>query len=683
MSCATRDINITESASTSLPNIPGFGIPTSITQPPNPLALPSDQPEDLNTLVQSIYLRLPPTKLFPNASPSFSKNLSDAIFSLVEQLSPFLNLFKFILPIFRLINGIIEVICALINPFALFGAVAKLFNEYLPDFLALYPAFSLAVIILSILKLILQVADYMLGELTKLVKVIDKNLKLFSKALETGNTDAINAASKKFSFLLCYFQDILVVFSMISAVEQIINDMLKFALGVPCQGGDSSDCCNNDICPPYLQNDGIKGTVGTMKFFGDVTNINISNIYIPIYGMISNNVRTHAYQIYDTAQESPLQFINITNGKYVFFPTDSIYTATTSPGQAPYTVDIRFYYDPVKFGRVGIARFIRFNSCILLSATSTNLKNWDLSTTQVNSGVLQIAGGLGFEDDNKTILYGISDPSHQATLETFIYSSTDVMPTISDEIIFDKLEYALNPNYLILFAKSLISIGCVPSIKKSKDSLNDFPQPTIPQPPDITVPYTEIVNQVDLLASNLNHGTLSDFNKNVTTILNNLKSDTSKAISNYIDLAFDRYNSIFTIDPHIQFTGLYIKVSIELKDRGTITLTDNLSIDNQNHVIGNLQIKNSLGVVSAITYQDPYFIANIGSDIGGDGTVYVIYNGQTLATLTPSSDGTTPATIKENIQDYTFILNVSTNILNVSTNAETGDPRRDISDTLS
>ena len=676
MSCATRDVNITEGASTTLPSIPGFGIPTSIVQPPNPLTLPSDQPEDLNTLMQSIYLQLPPSKQYPNVTPSFSKNLSDQIYSLIEQLSPFLNLFKFILPIFRLINGIIEVICSLINPFALFGAVARLFNDYIPEFLALYPAFSLVVIILSILKIILQIADYMLGELTKLVKVIDKNLKIFSKALETGSQDAINAASKKFSFLLCYFQNILAVFSMITAVEQIIEEMLKFTLGVPCQGGDNSDCCNNDICPPFLQNSGIKGTAGAMKFFGDVTNINISNIYIPIFGTLSNNVRNHAYQIYDDTQVSPLQFINMTNGKYVFFPTDSIYTSSTIPEHAPYTVDIRFYYDPVKFERTGVARFIRFNNCILLSATSTNLKNWDLSTSQVSSGVLQIAGGLGFEDDNKAILYGISSPLYQATLETFIYSSTNVMPTIADEIIFDNLEYSLNPNYLILFGKSLISIGCVPEIKQSKNSVDNFPQPVIPPPPDLTIPYTAITHEVDTLASNLNHDTLSSFNKNVTSILENLKSDTSKAISNYIDLAFDRYNSTFTLDPHIQFTGDFVKVTITLKDRNDLIITDRLSTDNQNHIIDKLKISNSFGSLSIITYQDPYFIANIGSDIGGDGSAYVIYNGQTVATLTPSVDGKTPSTIKENIQDYTFIQNINVG-------AETGDPRRDISDTLS
>jgi hypothetical protein len=667
MSCSTRDINVTEGASTSLPNIPGFGVPISIQQPPNSLQPPSGQPEDLNSLIQKISLQLPLTKQYPNLSPSFSKDLSDAIYSLMEQSAPFLSSFKMLVVVMKLLEGILEVICALINPFTLFSAINKLFNEYLPEFLALYPATSMIATMLDILKIILALVDYILGNLTKLVNAIDKNLKMFARAVEKNDTQAIANISKKLTFLLCSFQNFLVAFSMLASIVQIIEDLINFGLKVPCQSGSS--CCTEDVCPAFLQAGGISGT-GALKYFNDVQSSNVSSIYIPGYGSLTNNIRNHMYQVYDVSQHDPYRFINMSNGQHIFFPTSNLYSATTPVIQAPYTMDIRLYYDPNIFGRTGTARYIRFKQCIVQTYAVNYIVNWDGSHTNFDNGMLQIAGGLGYEDDGTTVLESATS-SGQATLENFIYIQPTTIASSADEVVFNSFSYTLTPGYEVLFGQSIIAAGCLPAMQPAKNAAAaQVNIPTPPVIPDLLSYQNILANEIDTLASNLNTDNLNTFNTNVTNTLNNLRSDVVNAMIN--GFSVDRYKSYFTLTPDVQWTGYNIIVTIILNDSNGNSVATNLPTEVSNSIISKLKIYNTFGEHSSITYLSPNFIADLSSLTGGEGNIKIAYDNVTFATITPSPTGEAP-TIAENIQNYEFITNVE----------KEQHPRRTAEDTLS
>ncbi len=664
-SCQTRPVNVSEGASQSLPSLPGLGKPSSIQQPhDNKLKMPSDQPENLNELINALSFVLPIGRQQPDLSPNFSKDISDALHSLMSKVSPFISMFKFILPVFKLINGIIEVICALINPFSLWSAIAKLFNECLPEFLALYPAFALVIVIISLLKVVITVALYFINQLDKLVKAIDKNLKMYARALEKGDKDAMNAATAKLNFLMCYFQNMLVAFTMITAIAEVVNDILKYALGFPCS--DNGGCCDANVCPTFLKQPVAEYSTGTLQYYNTVVNDTIVNMYFPLFGNISNNKRDAAYQFFDSTQSLYTNaFINMvdahdvkTSPKPVFYPTDSVYTATTNPLQAPYTIDLTLTYVPEEFGKTGLPKVVTFKKCIVTSPASRSLTHWDGSVQDVPTGVITVAGGLGYNADG-SILYG--NDGKQATLGTFISRDATTIASPGDEITFIDVKYTFSPNYEFLFGKAIISAGCSPAIRESKQALAaTYPLPEIPPMPPITAYRDQIASECDDLMSNLNSDTLQVFNTNVKTLLNNLIDDSSKALIEYFDIAVDRYTSDFSLEPSVQWTTDTILVKVTLRDRNSNILTEGIPDSLVNHIASKLTFNNTFGTVSKLLYDGSlFFTSTIASDKDGSGTITVAYNGQVFSIITKNANAAIPSVITTNIKAYEFVGNIA------------------------
>ncbi len=114
-----------------VPQLPGFDIP-----------FPSLPIEDLLALFNNLNMILPPGILKPHLSSGFSKNVLDAILSLLEKFMPFLMLYTFFMPILNMILCIIEVLCSINNPFKLIKALIRLFRVCIPEFLSLFPFFA-------------------------------------------------------------------------------------------------------------------------------------------------------------------------------------------------------------------------------------------------------------------------------------------------------------------------------------------------------------------------------------------------------------------------------------------------------------------------------------------------------------------------------------------------------------
>jgi len=360
MPCAPNDINITEPDGPPLPGIPGFGDPFAPKLPEFPF--PEGFPEDLLELFNSLAMLLPPGSLKPSLNPNFGKDIFDAIMSLLDKFFPFLMLYKFFLPILNLIICIIEVLCAIANPFKLIRALKRLFRNCIPEFLSLFPIFALIVMLLSLLFLLLALIEYIILQILRIIQMLLRNIRAIVKAVTKADAGAIAAITKKLGILLCCFQNIFVILAIFAVIIQVIKDMLKLLFAIPpCDDGDPSDtenCCTPEVCPDFIRNNEefIRFT-GAFQYYQTVT-AGTGVLPPPFDVLFSVNKRVQSYQMFDTQAPIELQVINISdafdvteNPKPVFFPTEVTYSAATPPKQAPYKVDLRLPYNPTNWGR--------------------------------------------------------------------------------------------------------------------------------------------------------------------------------------------------------------------------------------------------------------------------------------------------------------------------------------------
>src|ERR1700743_277675 len=123
MSC----IPITDSLFTP-PDIPGVSGFAPVLPALN-FPFPSIPLADLQELFNAINLILPPGIIKPAFEPDFLNDVYGAVNDLLGRFMPFLMLYKFFLPVLNLILCIIEILCALLNPFKLPGAISRLFRQ--------------------------------------------------------------------------------------------------------------------------------------------------------------------------------------------------------------------------------------------------------------------------------------------------------------------------------------------------------------------------------------------------------------------------------------------------------------------------------------------------------------------------------------------------------------------------
>ena len=125
MPCSAATSNVPPAPSPFSP----FGIPFSPLG--NPIKLPSGFPEDILDLLKNF--QLPGLPVVGVLDGNFEKDILDLIFKMLNYIYPLLAAYQFILPILRLIVCIIEVICAIPNPFAMIPAIINLFTNCLLD----------------------------------------------------------------------------------------------------------------------------------------------------------------------------------------------------------------------------------------------------------------------------------------------------------------------------------------------------------------------------------------------------------------------------------------------------------------------------------------------------------------------------------------------------------------------
>jgi hypothetical protein len=736
MPCNPLDVNIQPPNGPSGPPIPGFGVPFSLPTP-NIAPFLDGFPEDLLALLDQLQLLIPPGALKPQLNPNFGKDVFDGIMKLLDQFMPFLMLYKFFLPILNLIICIIEVLCAIPNPFKLIKAMKRLFRNCIPEFLNLFPIFALIIMIISLLLLLLALIEYIIAQILKFIEMILRNINALVKAFSEGDSNSVLAIASKLGALLCIFQNLFVLLSIFNIIIQVIKDILSLVFKIPpCDNKSNSDedgCCTTDVCPAIVQTDYTRIT-GQLQYLRSLG----LQPTTPFPGLpnFSTTVRSESWTIYDPNQEIQQAFINIVDAydvapgsgtslfgittKPIFFPTDTNYTADTSPTQAAYTIDLRVFYNPTNWGRaqtaatapnqtvsiVGQPRYVRFKNVIVSKAPTRTLTLNDGSHQTINDGTLLLVGGAGYEDDDSTVLLGFDDDGvtqigDQATLENFFHKperfSTfgTITPDTTDGYTFNDITYTFRPNLETLLRKQLITLGCEPSLALNRDFINTafggdinfktqllgdlvngrggntFPDPAGAQQ----------CLEAALLAlrSNLTTAGVAQFQATTTACLNKLKDDTNSALSSLVGIGFEACSSDFSLTPKIQFTSRPITVKVDLKERNGLPLTTGISPDVAVNIAARIKGHPTFGTIGNFIY-DGYqsFTAPLNSDIAGTGEISVSFDNNIFCTNSIPADNDVAPSHDLKVLDYQFIYSGGTT---VSTTGDTdGQPRRDEGD---
>lgn len=686
------------------PQVPGFGTPF-VFNASGPL-FPSGFPEDILDLFNKFQFLIPSGTFKPSLFPNFSKDIFDAILSLLDQFMPFLMIYKFFLPLLNLIICIIEVLCALMNPFALISALHRLFNVCIPAFLSLFPIFALILMIISLLLLLLALIEYIIAQILKFVAAILRNINALVLAFQQANATSVLAIANKLASLLCIFQNLFVLLAIFGVIIGVIQDILKMSFAIPpCEGGgpgSTEGCCSATVCPTIVQNQYTNKT-GVLQYLNEVgykTNISLGANFL------TSDLRTESWQLYDPDQTIAQAFWNIVDGydisptvkpTPIFFPTDSSYSATTSPQQAAYTVDLRLFYNPVQWNRSGKPQFIQFKDCIVLFAPTQNLEIYNNTDTPVPTGVFFLAGGSGFLDDGVTELPGYqSDGYHeispftQATLENFLHQPAEfsaspvLQPT--DGYKFSNMQYTFKPNLPVLLQKNLITLGCEPDIALSRAFVNNVMFSGIATQtaaltnlifPDPAGAQECLLAAVSALQTNMTVEGVANFQSTTTICLNKLRSDTTAALGMAIGIGFSPCNSNFTLTPNVQFTTQTIVVTVNLNENNGLPITQGIPIGVADALAAQIIGYPTFGTLSTFSY-DGYqaFTANITSNIMGSGSLMVAFQNQVLCVNTLPTDGYAPSHTLQSL-DYQFIFAPSGAGSHIEPRRDAGDLARD------
>ena len=273
--CNPGSNNINISVPSSSLSLPGLGLPFSIPKPPfSDISIPEGIPEDIISLIDRIFALFPQgIKFTPNAD-ALTKGIWDVLASLFNQLAPFLAFYKFIQALLNIILCIIDVLCALFNPWATVRALKRLFKKCLPDFLSLFPWVALVVMILALMLLLIEVVKYIVTIITSYINQIIENIKVLSRAFTVADSDAILAAVNKISYLICMIEQLFSIFLAISAILAIIKPLMEISGRGVCRGGHNGDsCCTEDFCPDFIRNStdgGFNSNTGRLIYFRKV-----------------------------------------------------------------------------------------------------------------------------------------------------------------------------------------------------------------------------------------------------------------------------------------------------------------------------------------------------------------------------------------------------------------------------
>lgn len=673
------------------PTIPGFGAIFSPIQIGLPgFDLPTDLLEDFEELIKKLGAIFPSGifKPFPDLK---IKDIFGFISSILTQIAPFLSLYNFFLALLRIIACVIEVLCAIPNPFAVASKLATLFTECLPPFLNLFPPFALIAMIIALLLLILALIEYIINTILDIINSIIKNLEIFANAASLQDAQATLAAVQKIASLLCFLENILSIFLALAAIFDIIKSIANFAGVTICDDSDQEGCCPIALCPPFIKNtpDGITTTQGKLIYLKQIgVDIEDTLSLSPALAALFNipPIRQERWQIFDknlTSEYKINQIITpiIPGISDDFWAETAVLNKDTSPRRAPYTVDIKLEVNPAQFGFIdfrGPRQFL-IKDCIVIEKPYIGVYSYNNSVdfTQGILGTLSISGGKVYDLlDGYESEYLIN--GEQATLDTFIHlsdSKSQSTPTSDDSIVFDNIEFTWKPNAPALAGYNVTTVGCIPEVAVERAAINavisaegiqpvNFKLPNVPDGqkvpstgvlPNIEGAYQCLLNSITSFRNNISIEGAAEFQAASSICLTDLQNQTTAALCSAIIAAISQFKSDYEFDTNLQFTTNQIKVTVYLRDASNILLTSNIPQSCADEIAARLKGEVTFGEISKFTYDGSnYFIANISSNLPGDGEMTLLFDNKVISKFITAT-AESPSLIQENVKTYSFV----------------------------
>ena len=344
---------------------------------------------------------------------SGASSIGTAINSLLAGLAPIMSVYTWFIAVIEVIKGIIEVLCALMNPFAVKRAVKRLIKTYLPKLIALFPPLAGAVIILNIIKIALAIAFFVLTVVIPMLQLLKANAELIVD-IKNENAQQKAAAKKKIDGLIVEFANQIGVLKALLPILDILQ--LIQSIPFPCK----KDCCDSDVCPDVLNN--------------------------PPSG---------------TALMTPVDFGVYTSGQPFAY---SVETGDSAVGS------LQQYNQST--AEQASASGSSMDSCCPAGSTSSDCPNFTVSLTN-RKGVTISAPVVAIGNTALTVV------------------SPDLIPFIGS------VSYAVVPNYDMLVARGVISIGCHPEIVSARADMDaSFPNLEV-------LPDTSVVGDIQQASSAL------------------------------------------------------------------------------------------------------------------------------------------------------------------------------------
>ncbi len=680
---SANNINIFPGPGTSLP---GLGLPFSIPKVPFPdVALPEGIPEDILDLIERIFALFPQgIKFIPNAD-ALTKGIWDVLASLFNQLAPFLAFYKFIQALLNIILCIIDVLCALLNPWATMRAVRRLFSRCLPDFLSLFPWLALLIMILALILLLIALIKYIIEVILAYIRQILRNLEILARALTVADEEAILAAVNKLAYLLCLIEQLFAILLAIAALFAIIRPLMDILGRSVCARG-RDDCCTDDFCPSFIATGGLEGNksaTGQLIYFNRVEPVLPDD---PIFEFLGNvslpALRDEKWQFID---DDPVdfEFVEIITPSpeygFIYWPEGDTYESNANVVNVPYLLDMNIMVDPAEFGNPSDTEGYRkfsIQNIIVRQKPTTSPSTWNNSTdTGITTGSLILVGGKVFESDENDGYTPYYIGSDQATLETFISRDTlyrNTLPTIDDGYYFLDVEYTFRYNYEVLVDKKIITMMCQPDLalesavvnaefsdtRSAFEKLGELPDigTLTPDRTDGTGALGCLARSLTKFRKNINAESAAVFESESTACLNDLLAEAEDFYCRGVAETVDRFQTTIELDPDIQFIEHDIDVTVQLRDKtGTqlgVGVDANLGACLADLVTGEA----TFGELSTFEY-DGYgdFVATISSDTAGTGELTVFVRQEPVADVINRDNDDVNSEIVTRVLPYEFI----------------------------
>lgn len=657
MPCNPSDNTLSPGYVPGLP-IPGFGIPVSPVQLPVPnFKFPDAFPADLLDMINTLSIQWPGGTLLPqvdNTANTLLKYLSN----LFTQIAPFLSLYNLFMALLNMVQCIIDVLCAIPNPWKLAKAFRRLIKNCLLPFVNLFPPAALIAMIISLLLLLLALIEYLIAKILQIIADMIENFKLLQRGTTLKDSESTKAVTFKIASLFCIIENLLAIFGSLGAIFAIINSLAQIGGPKLCSKSSGSDCCDDDTCPDFISNNpnGISATTGKLIYYKQINKNNVNDFS-----------RNESWQFVNSDLNAEYKFRNITDeteGGFDFWPDQMYFTASSKKKTTPYTVDIRLKnVDTTKlwFNTETPIRDIIIKGTVVTIRPYNYIYTYNNSiSTENTTGTLQLVGGKAYEVDGTPIIIN----GTQATLTSFIHNEANnsYAVTSDDRLEYDA-EFTLNINQEALMYYQLITLGCLSQIRQEADVFNNtiISDPIIAQIPDIIPDLDGTLKcakeALTKVRKNITLDTIDTFKNEIVQCLESLKDTTLSSVCEAIQQSVDVFNTTGEIDTTIQFTARPIKVKVVLYDKNNNLISYKIPDSCQTNIASNITGDVTLGELSTFTYnsEDAAYYAEITSSIEGKGELSLKWKGNYFSTINNREDVDADTTVTEDLWKYTFI----------------------------